>query len=133
MEVWIDEKRPDVMSTANVVLALVIHVVCFLGFFLFARLHFKQKETVIPIDLTVVVNENLDGNENEPPPLDDPPPKPPERYPKPFSEPPALFDVWAGLEPQALRETARPAANARVVRVLLFMGSPKLVVGRRVS
>ena len=34
MEVWIDEKRPDVMSTANVVLALVIHVVCFLGFFL---------------------------------------------------------------------------------------------------
>lgn len=78
MEVWIDEKRPDVMCTANVVLALVIHVVCFLGFFLFARLHFKQKETVIPIDLTVVVNENLDGNENEPPPLDDPPPKPPE-------------------------------------------------------
>ena len=78
MEVWIDEKRPDVMSTANVVLALVIHVVCFLGFFLFARLHFKQKETVIPIDLTVVVNENLDGNEDEPPPLDDPPPKPPE-------------------------------------------------------
>ena len=68
MEVWIDEKRPDVMSTANVVLALVIHVACFLGFFLFARLHFKQKETVIPIDLTVVVNENLDGNENEPPP-----------------------------------------------------------------
>ena len=87
MEVWIDEKRPDVMSTANVVLALVIHVVCFLGFFLFARLHFKQKETVIPIDLTVVVNENLDGNENEPPPLDDPPPKPPEP-PKVVTPPP---------------------------------------------
>lgn len=78
MEVWIDEKRPDVMCTANVVFALVIHLACFLGFFLFARLHFRQKETVIPIDLTVVVNENLDGNENEPPPLDDPPPKPPE-------------------------------------------------------
>ena len=87
MEVWIDEKRPDVMSTANVVLALVIHIVCFLGFFLFARLHFKQKETVIPIDLTVVVNENLDGNENEPPPLDDPPPKPPE-LPKVVTPPP---------------------------------------------
>ena len=70
MEVWIDEKRPDVMCTANVVLALVIHVACFLGFFLFARIHFKPKETVIPIDLTVVVNENLDGNENEPPPLE---------------------------------------------------------------
>ncbi len=87
MEVWIDEKRPDVMSTANVVLALVIHIVCFLGFFLFARLHFKQKETVIPIDLTVVVNENLDGNEDEPPPLDDPPPKPPEPPPKVVTSP----------------------------------------------
>ena len=87
MEVWIDEKRPDVMSTANVVLALVIHVVCFLGFFIFARLHFKPKETVIPIDLTVVVNENLDGNEDEPPPLDDPPPKPPEP-PKVVTPPP---------------------------------------------
>ena len=87
MEVWIDEKRPDVMSTANVVFALVIHIVCFLGFFLFARLHFKQKETVIPIDLTVVVNENLDGNDDEPPPLDDPPPKPPEP-PKVVTPPP---------------------------------------------
>ena len=78
------------MSTANVVFALVIHIVCFLGFFLFARLHFKQKETVIPIDLTVVVNENLDGNENEPPPLDDPPPKPPEppEPPKVVTPPP---------------------------------------------
>lgn len=87
MEVWIDEKRPDVMSTANVVFALVIHIVCFLGFFIFARLNFKQKETVIPIDLTVVVNENLDGNNDEPPPLDDPPPKPPEP-PKVVTPPP---------------------------------------------
>ena len=87
MEVWIDEKRPDVMSTANVVLALVVHVVCFLGFLLFAKMHFKPKETVIPIDLTVVVNENLDGNENEPPPLDNPPPKPPEP-PKVVTPPP---------------------------------------------
>ena len=87
MEVWIDEKRPDVMSTANVVFALVIHIVCFLGFLIFARLHFKPKETVIPIDLTVVVNENLDGNEDEPPPLDDPPPKPPEP-PKVVTPPP---------------------------------------------
>ena len=101
MEVWIDERRPEVLSTANVVLALVIHVACFLGFFFFARFHFKPKETVIPIDLTVVVNENLDGNEDEPPPLnenldgnedeppplDDPPPKPPEP-PKVVTPPP---------------------------------------------
>lgn len=75
------------LSTANVVLALVIHVACFLGFFFFARFHFKPKETVIPIDLTVVVNENLDGNEDDPPPLDDPPPKPPEP-PKVVTPPP---------------------------------------------
>ena len=87
MEVWIDERRPEVLSTANVVLALVIHVACFLGFFFFARFHFKPKETVIPIDLTVVVNENLDGNEDELPPLDDPPPKPP-LPPKPVTPPP---------------------------------------------
>lgn len=87
MEVWIDERRPEVLSTANVVLALVIHVACFLGFFFFARFHFKPKETVIPIDLTVVVNENLDGNEDEPPPLDDSPPKPP-LPPKPVTPPP---------------------------------------------
>ena len=87
MEVWIDERRPEVLSTANVVLALVIHVACFLGFFFFARFHFKPKETVIPIDLTVVVNENLDGNEDEPPPLNDPPPKPPDP-PKPVTPPP---------------------------------------------
>lgn len=77
MEVWIDESRPEVMSAANVALAVAIHVACFFCFFLFARIHFKAKETVIPIDLTVVVNENLDGNEDEPPPLNDPPPKPP--------------------------------------------------------
>ena len=109
MEVWIDEKRPDVMSTANVVLALVIHIVCFLGFFLFARLHFKQKETVIPIDLTVVVNENLDGNEDEPPPLDDPPPKPPEP-PKVVTPPPPSPKVDTKVdavvkEPEKPKET----------------------------
>jgi len=87
MEVWIDEKRPDVMSTANIALALVVHVVCFLGFLLFAKLHFRPKETVIPIELSVVVNENLDGSEDEPPPLDDPPPMPPEP-PKDVAPPP---------------------------------------------
>ncbi len=106
MEVWIDEKRPDVMSTANVVFALVIHIVCFLGFFIFARLHFKQKETVIPIDLTVVVNENLDGNENEPPPLDDPPPKPPEP-PKVVTPPPPAPKVDTKVD-AVVKEKEKP-------------------------
>ena len=82
MEVFIDEKRPDVVSTTNVVLALVLHVAFFIGVYVFAKMHFTPKETIIPIDLTVVVNENLDGVENEPPPVDDPPPPPPPE-PKP--------------------------------------------------
>jgi TonB family protein len=108
MEVWIDEKRPDVMSTANVVFALVIHIVCFLGFFIFARLHFKQKETVIPIDLTVVVNENLDGNDDEPPPLDDPPPKPPEPPKVVTPPPPPKVDTKVDAVVKEKEKTKKP-------------------------
>ena len=77
MEVWIEESKPEVMSTTNVVLAVALHALFFLAVFTFAKLHFKPKETVIPIDLTVVVNENLDGVDDEPPPVNDPPPPTP--------------------------------------------------------
>jgi len=90
MEVWraevIEGRRPRVLGGANVFAALVIHVAAFLGLYVFAVFHglFDKPEEVIPIDLTVVVNENLDGKENEPPPLNKPePPKP-----KPKPEPP---------------------------------------------
>jgi len=90
MEVWraevIEGRRPKVLDGGNVVAALVIHLVAFLGLYFFAVFHglFDKQEVVIPIDLTVVVNENLDGKENEPPPLQKPePPKP-----KPKPEPP---------------------------------------------
>jgi len=90
MEVWraevIEGRRPKVLDGGNVVAALVIHLVAFLGLYVFAVFHglFDKPEEVIPIDLTVVVNENLDGKENEPPPLQKPePPKP-----KPKPEPP---------------------------------------------
>ena len=92
MEVWLEEKKPEVMSTTNVVFALVLHALFFAAVFTFAKFHFKPKETVIPIDLTLVVNENLDGVDNEPPPVNDPPPpeptppKPPE--PTPPTPPP---------------------------------------------
>ena len=52
MEVWINERRPEVMCMANVTIAFVVHVAVFLGFFLFAYAHFKPKETIIPISLT---------------------------------------------------------------------------------
>ena len=90
MEVWrsevIEGRRPEVLGWGNIALALVIHAVGFAGLYLFAAFHglFDKPEEVLPIDLTVVVNENLDGKENEPPPLQKPePPKP-----KPKVEPP---------------------------------------------
>lgn len=98
MEVWLEEKKPEVMSTTNVVLALVLHALFFAAVFTFAKFHFKPKETVIPIDLTLVVNENLDGVDNEPPPVNDPPPpdptppKPPEPTP-PTPPPPPPVDT----------------------------------------
>ena len=87
MEVWLEEKKPEVMSTTNVVLALVLHALFFAAVFTFAKFHFKPKETVIPIDLTLVVNENLDGVDNEPPPVNDPPPPEP-TPPKPVEPTP---------------------------------------------
>lgn len=94
MEVWraevIEGRRPNVFGGGNIVVALVIHAAAFLGLYLFAAFHglFDKPEEVIPIDLTVVVNENLDGKENEPPPLQKPdPPKPKPKPPKPKPRP----------------------------------------------
>ena len=84
-----EEQRPSVLGGRNLGIALGVHVAFFALFFLFSALHglFNKKETVIPIDLTVVVNENLDGEENEPPPLNNEPPPEPEP-PKPKVETP---------------------------------------------
>lgn len=89
MEVWradvIEGRRPEVLSGRNLLVALALHLLVFSAFWIFAVLHglFKPKETVIPIDLTIVVNENLDGAEEEPPPLQNPEPPPPPPQPKP--------------------------------------------------
>ena len=84
-----ERQRPRVMSKHNLLVALGLHVAVFLGFCLFAICHglFDDDEEIIPIDLTVVVNENLDGKEDEPPPLDEPPPPPPQPKPKPKPKP----------------------------------------------
>ena len=92
MEVWrsevIEGRRPEVLGWGNVALAVVIHVLAFAGLYSFAAFHglFDKPIEVIPIDLTVVVNENLDGKENEPPPLQNP--EPPKPKPKPESPKP---------------------------------------------
>lgn len=81
------EKKPDVFDAKTVGLALAIHIVLFLTLFLVGKFTRTPKETVIPIDLTVVVHENLDGNEDEPPPEKEVAAPKPEPEPKP--EPPA--------------------------------------------
>ena len=91
MEIWRvgyeEEKLPAVISRRTLTVALLLHLSVFAVFWLYAACHdlFHKDEEIIPIDLTVVVNENLDGKENEPPPLKKPdPPKPkPKPQPKP--------------------------------------------------
>ena len=76
-----DEKRPDVLGGKSFGVAFIVHVAFFALLFLFSVFHglFHKKETVIPIALTVVVNENLDGEEDEPPPLNNEKPPEPEK------------------------------------------------------
>ncbi|MBQ3289558.1 MAG: hypothetical protein IJH50_09140 [Kiritimatiellae bacterium] len=90
MEVWrvedLEGQRPKVLGTSSFVLALCLHIAFFLVCWAAAKWHFREKEVITPIDLTVVVVENLDGNPDEPPPLkkpDPPPPPPPPPPPKP--------------------------------------------------
>ena len=86
---WQDRyrERPKTISARGVLVALGLHALLFLTFWAAGELKFRKKEVVIPIDLIVVVNENLNGKENEPPPVRPPdPPKPP--APKPPPPPP---------------------------------------------
>ena len=103
-----EESRPQVFGFANFAKAVLLHLAVFLFFYGFAKLHFRPKEAVIPIDLTVVVNDNLDGDENEPPPLrqpDPPPPPTPRPEPKPVEPPKADEHVRAVEE---IREKPSP-------------------------
>ena len=77
------EQKPTVLSGTNFVIALILHALMFGVLWSVNQLRFREKEIVIPIDLTVVMHENLNGNENEPPPVKPPEPKPPEPKPEP--------------------------------------------------
>ena len=93
MEIWRvgydTAQRPKVLSKRNLAIALVLHVSTFVLFWLYAACHdlFDKEEEIIPIDLTVVVNQNLDGKENEPPPLKKVDPEPPKPKPQPKPKP----------------------------------------------
>ena len=93
MEIWRvgydTAQRPRVLSKRNLAIALVLHASTFVLFWLYAACHdlFDKEEEIIPIDLTVVVNQNLDGKENEPPPLKKVEPEPPKPKPQPKPKP----------------------------------------------
>ena len=93
MEIWRvgydTAQRPQVLSKRNLAIAFGLHVSAFVIFWLYASCHdlFHKEEEIIPIDLTVVVNENLNGKENEPPPLKKVEPEPPKPKPKPQPKP----------------------------------------------
>ena len=74
------EQRPKVLDVVNIAVAVLLHAVVFGVFSIIAVLQnvFAPKETVVPIELQIVVNENLDGKIDEPPPLANTPPKKPE-------------------------------------------------------
>lgn len=88
-----EETRPNTFNAIYFVAAIIVHIVLFLSiWFIGMRNEDEDKELVIPMELMVVVNENLDGVENEPPPetppVEEPPPPEPEPEPEPQPEPP---------------------------------------------
>lgn len=87
-----EEKRPAVFSSANYAKAVFLHAALFAAIWYFGSIETRSGETVIPIDLSIVVHENLDGDPDEPPPEAPPEPVPPEpespKPPEPEPEPP---------------------------------------------
>ena len=96
-----DSRPPEVVSPFTLGVSLLVHIVFFTILASIALFKFQPKETVIPIDLTVIVNENLDGVDNEPPPLDNPEPDQPKPEPKPepkVEEPPKIEPKQEAVE-----------------------------------
>ena len=97
MEMWRaqseePQQRPKVLDSRIVFVVFLAHIAFFLGLWMIAwikDLWPVKPEEIIPIDLTVVVVENLDGKPDEPPPLKkpEPPPPPSPTPPKPKPKP----------------------------------------------
>jgi len=80
-----EDRKPEVISMRNVMLALGLHVAAFLIFWLFSIFHFKENETIIPIELV------FEAPPDEVAPEPAPQPVPPKVAPKP-PEPPPVAD-----------------------------------------
>lgn len=94
---YIDEStKPHVFGSASFGAALAVHVLLFLTLWYLGTFEAQPSSEAIPMELMVVVNENLDGVEDEPPPEKPPEPEqpkppdpPPPEPPKPPEPPPA--------------------------------------------
>lgn len=82
------EKPPEIFDTSGVALAGILYAGIILLAWGAKALCDKPKETVVPIDMTIVVHENLDGAPDEPPPEAPPQPEPPKPDPPPRPKPP---------------------------------------------
>lgn len=90
-----EKQKPNVFDVKTVGLAIAVHLMLFAALYFVGQFTTSPKETVIPIDLTVVVHENLEGEEDEPPPekevaapKPEPEPEPEPPTPTPAPEPP---------------------------------------------
>ena len=107
----IDEVQvPKVISPYTLAVALIVHLVFFTLLALIAFIHFRPQKLPDVMEVTVIVNENLDGVDNEPPPLNDPPkPEPPKpEPPKPkVEEPPKVEEIKQEVV-QVIKEKPKP-------------------------
>ncbi|MBO7683466.1 MAG: hypothetical protein J6T51_01930 [Kiritimatiellae bacterium] len=128
-------ERPRVLDARSFGASIAIHVAFFVVCFAFAACHVHKDEVITPIDLTVVVVENLDGNPDEPPPLKKPepePPPPPKPQPKPKpkepEKPKELEKIVTNIvekvekkaepkEPEKPRKTAKELREERIKRM----------------
>lgn len=78
------EKPPEIFGAANFMMAGAVYAAAIFAIWIAGRFNSAPKEEVFPIDMTIVVHENLEGAEDEPPPE-----TPPQPEPEPEPEPPA--------------------------------------------
>lgn len=127
---YIDErKKPQVFGAGSFGAALAVHLVLFLLLWYAGSLRATERPEAIPIELMVVVNENLDGVDDEPPPERPPepepeppkpdppkapdPPKPPPPPPEAVIQTPAKTNVVKKVEK---KEDAKPPEPPRKTR-----------------
>lgn len=110
---------PKVFGAGSVAFAVALHLAFFAAVWVLS-MPLRRKEAVIPMDLTLVVQENLDGVEDEPPPTTPPEPEPPPPPPEP--EPPAPPphappEPDPAPPPDAIEKVAEKAKTNRVEQV----------------